>query len=146
MTKKVRRSFYVEEDIWALYGAKVHNRSDDLRKHIHVVCGLPNNIKDLLEVKKEKMSEVDLIDLKIEQELEAREKFDELHGEEKDRLIKAIDICKKHAEANGFIGRNVISDKANFLNVNADDLERKLSLIPEITIENFQEIEKGLSW
>jgi len=142
MTKKTRRTFFIEDDMWALYGSKVRNRSDDIRKHIYKVCGLADDEAELTNTKKELLDQIDLIDRKLEEIKEASKKFNDKYGEETERLEKAMNVCKKHAEVNGFIGRNIISDKAKFFKVNEKELERKLSLLPEIKIENFQEMEK----
>ena len=142
MTKKTRRTFFIEDDMWALYGSKVKNRSDDIRKHIYKVCGLADDEAELTNTKKELLDQIDLIDRKLEEIKEASKKFNDKYGEETERLEKAMNVCRKHAEANGFIGRNIISDKAKFFKVNEKELERKLSLLPEIKIENFQEMEK----
>ena len=142
MTKKTRRTFFIEDDMWALYGSKVQNRSDDIREHIYKVCGLADDEAELTNTKKELLAQIDLIDRKLEEIKEASKKFNDKYGEETERLEKAMNVCRKHAEANGFIGRNIISDKAKFFKVNEKELERKLSLLPEIKIENFQEMEK----
>lgn len=88
MTNKTRRTFFIEDDMWALYGSKVKNRSDDIRKHIYKVCGLADDEAELTNTKKELLDQIDLIDRKLEEKKVMTKKFNDRDGEEKERLEK----------------------------------------------------------